>query len=227
MFLSKRKNGYWYIVYNNEKGKRTAITTKTKNINIAKPIFNKFKKDYLFKDFNLTIKELITKFLESQKENLSKGAIQNYNTILNEFSLLFKDMKANELNQYYIDHYITYISKRSEPSTFNNKISKIKMLFDFAIKNGFINKNFCFTIIKVVYKDVNEKESLRVIAAKFNVDWYLATLKGIDKLEYELGLLKKEKAELQHKLNDIQVNIDNKIYEIENYKLRLNGFSKN
>lgn len=29
-YLSKHKNGYYYIYYNDEKGKRQSITTKTK-----------------------------------------------------------------------------------------------------------------------------------------------------------------------------------------------------
>ena len=144
MFLQKRKNGYWNIVYENEKGKRTQKSTKTKNINIAKPIYNKFKEQYLLKDFNLTIEELIIKFLEYQKDYFTKATYLNYMSTLKDFKEFQKNKKIKELTQDDINKYITYAHKKNIASSVNTTTTRIKMLLGFARKNKYINEVFYF-----------------------------------------------------------------------------------
>ena len=45
MFLFKKRNGYYYAVYNNDEGKRVFLSTKSKNKSEAYEFFSNLKQE--------------------------------------------------------------------------------------------------------------------------------------------------------------------------------------
>jgi len=155
MFLNKRDNGYWQIIYYNEKGKRTAVSTKTKNFNMASVKFNEFKKDYLLCGKDLFLNEVIEKFLNYRESNSSRSTLIHFKSTLNEFSVFLSNKRIKKIIQEDINNYSIFLFKKkeNEPSAINVKMSRVKIFFDFVLKYKYINETFDFAKIRVTEKE--------------------------------------------------------------------------
>jgi len=159
MFKSKQKNGYWYIIYFDKNGKRRKKTTKTKNCNVADMILTKFKKDYFTECKDLSLGEVISKFLEFKKNYYTDRTYKDHACIYKEFLNFNNNKKIKKITQEDINNYTVFLFKKANsPVTINMKLSLIKILFDFSLDNKYTNEIFKFTKTKTIIK--KEKEFL-------------------------------------------------------------------
>jgi integrase len=157
-FLSKQKNGNWYLYYEDENGKRCKVTTKTKKKGEANQFLVEFGKTF-FKDFNFTLEECIEKYIKFKKHLLAKHTIIDITSTLKEFQKLLDNKKIREITQEDINDYIIFISKKNIKSAVLVKITKVQTFFKFCVFSKYIVNNFYFEKPKATQK---EKEFLTV-----------------------------------------------------------------
>ena len=93
LFISKHKNGYYCIYYNDEKGKRQSITTKTKiKSEVLKALSNfdqliSSKKNVVAEE--LTFKQFRWKFLKHSESYHSWKTTLDYKSTFNEMEDYF------------------------------------------------------------------------------------------------------------------------------------------
>jgi integrase len=155
MFLTKEKNGYYYVYHNGINGKRTKVSTKTKNSIQANKFFTNFQKEYKSKMEGtnlLPIKEFISILINKKKNYFSNGTINNYEVALNDFDKFFNyKLKLHEVKQEHIDNYSNFLfSKNLKDSTIQIRLGLLETALKFALKNKYINELFDFPKIKVV-----------------------------------------------------------------------------
>ena len=205
MFLSRQKSGVWSIIYFNESGKRTKKTTKTKNEKEAKSVLEKFKKEYLNSDFNMTFENLVKNFLDVRSNSYSRNNIENYKSTVKEFNMFIKNKIINTLTQRDINNYFIYLNKKDKPSSVNIKMIRLSVLFRFALDSEFINKSFVFERIKVHQKEkefLSFQEYNKILQNCKNID-----LQDIIDITVNTGLRISEATSLQWE----DVDFDNRI----------------
>jgi len=156
MFLTKRKNGNWSIIYVNEFGKRTKISTQTKLKSEAHKYLAEFSKQleerksrahkYIgLKSFRYTYLKHSASIHRPKSTMLIKG-------IYNDFQKYFKNPLLHEITFQNIQDYINYKRKVSV-YTAQKHLVYLRSAFNYAIKNNYITKNH--------FKDIPTNQLLR------------------------------------------------------------------
>jgi integrase len=153
MFIYKRKTGYYYVYYSDDKGIRQAITTKTKLKSEAVKFLTNFKDEIKKKKEQKVIPINLTEFTEKYLEH-SKAihTIQTRNTFVTTFRFLNKylsnalleNIKEKDIKAY-IDNRITSASVYQARKDLIN----LSSCFNWAISEGYILINPCKNITKV------------------------------------------------------------------------------
>lgn len=119
MFITRRKNGYYYIVFKREDGKRTTVSTQSKTLTDATKFLMKYQgknsgqKDYLFK--NTSVREFAVEFIRYSEIAHAKLTTRDYENTFRFFLKYFgyttplKDITNAQL-QKYIRHRIEFSS---------------------------------------------------------------------------------------------------------------------
>ncbi|MHB8929413.1 MAG: tyrosine-type recombinase/integrase, partial [Melioribacteraceae bacterium] len=147
MILTKRKNGRWYIVYNQANGKRTGISTGTKIKTKALKLLSKFEKELENKKSQKTIpisfNSYCNQFLSYSKSvhtvKTQETYIQTINYVKKFFGeIALKDVTALSLTKYFEQRVISgsIYQARKDLICCNS-------LFNKAIAEGYIYQNPC------------------------------------------------------------------------------------
>ena len=145
LYLSKHKNGYYYIYYIDLKGKRKSITTKTKIKSEALKALSNFdklissKKSTIAND--LTLKQFRWKFLKHSESYHSWKTTLDYKSTCNEKEEYFGNILLTEFTQRNIEEFIQMKIRKRSLHTGRRHLINIKAMFSKAVAYGFLENN--------------------------------------------------------------------------------------
>ena len=146
MFLTKRSNGIWYVVYHQLNGKRTCISTKTKLKGEAKKFLSEFSKTNVQKEsvgvIPIDLQSFRTEYLKYSETIHRPKTTKLVKTILTEFMTFTSNLKLHELSQRNISEYIQHKAKVS-PYTAQQHLAYLSSAFNKAINQGYLRENPC------------------------------------------------------------------------------------
>jgi site-specific recombinase XerD len=216
MFLTKEPNGYYYVYHTNIKnGKRTKISTKTKNSIQANKFFTNFQKEYKLKMEGtkfLTIAEFLSILINNKKNYFVNNTINNYKTALNDFDrFLNYKLKLHEVKQEHIDNYSNFLfSRKLKNSSVRYKLMILENSFKFALKNKYVNELFDFPKITVTEYEkefLTKQEFISLLEKCNNKD-----LQYVISITFMTGLRLQEAINLQWN----SINLDTKYLLLDN-----------
>jgi site-specific recombinase XerD len=149
MFLSKRSNGYYYIYFDNNLGKKNKVSTKTKFKKEALEFLTSFKKEY-HNSFtngikNIDLKSFLIeyyKFSSSYHQPKTTKAIKG---IFNEVINFLTNPSLLNIGEKDIRRYLAYKSEVSN-YTAQKHLAHLRSAFNYAKKNKYIKVNPCAEI---------------------------------------------------------------------------------
>lgn len=161
MFLSKRKNGYYYLfISDNLTGKRKMISCKTKRKPEALKFLNTYSQDARIE----TQRKQVMYFEDLQKEvlkyvtdNLRKTTVQIYLTTFKEFHKVIGNKAIQLITTNDIELFKSKRLKEVKPATVNIHLTTLKAIFNIAIKLNWLDTNPMNRISKI---KIPEKEIL-------------------------------------------------------------------
>ncbi len=143
MFITKRKNGFYYIVFKREDGKRTSISTQSKTLQEATQFLLKFqgdnsgKKEYLFK--NITVREFAVEFITYSEIVHSKLTTRDYE---NTFRFLLRyfgyTIPLKEITNAQLQKYVRHRIELSSVYQARKDLINLKSAFARAVEIGMI-----------------------------------------------------------------------------------------
>lgn len=148
MILSKRSNGIYYIFYEQENGKRTCTTTKSKIKSDALKFLANFEKEIEAKrnkkpEF-ISLSDYCNRFLEFSKSNHTLKTVTGYKATLKFLTAylgeetLLSGITSIRTNDY-------FLNRRNNSSIYQARKDLICLnsFFNRAIDEGFLNSNPC------------------------------------------------------------------------------------
>ena len=150
MFLFKRRNGYYYVVYETTDKKRKNISTKVKTKAEALLFLTKFEKVLEKKQsegfISITLKQLIHEFLKQTEIKRGWKTTKGYKLTLKLFISFVGDLNVELISNSDIRKYLE--SRFSSTSVYaaRKDLINLKATFRFAIENNFIKSNPCVGI---------------------------------------------------------------------------------
>ncbi len=218
MYLCKLKNGYYYVFYKSDNGKKNKISSRLKHKAEALEFFSEFKeqlkkrnhKDYLLP---ITLKEFIWEFLKLSSVYHTDKTYGCYKSTLKFFtkflspSILLSDITTSQVENYLLDRYQTTSVYAHRKDYIN-----LKAFFNKAIKVNYLKSNPLSRI-----KRINVPEKLPTF---FTQDEFSKLLNVIDKEDVKdlvifavnTGLRQSELLNLQFRL----VNFGNRTIILDN-----------
>lgn len=144
MFLSKRNNGYYYVVYKAENGKRTLKATRTKNKREAFQFLHKFKAQYEIQCESLpeiSLWEFAAKFMRYSEAYHTKLTARDYALTFKKLFKYFGNPALSDLTRSKIQLYIT--DRISKGSIYQGRkdLINIKAALNWAVKEEYLYKN--------------------------------------------------------------------------------------
>lgn len=153
MFLSKRVNGIYYIYYNDETGKRQAISTKT-SIKSAALIFltdfnQKVKKKQEKPAIAIKLKDFTEEFLIHSKAIHTDKTTRTYKTTFKIFLDSIGNIFLSSIEEKNIKQYIDYRITSASVFQARKDLINLSSCFNWAISEGYISTNPCLKVTKV------------------------------------------------------------------------------
>ncbi len=181
LFISKHKNGYYYVYYIDLNGKRKSITTKTKIKSEALKALSNFdklisnKKSTIAND--LTLKQFRWKFLKHSESYHSWKTTLDYKSTFNEMEEYFGNILLSEFSQRNIEEFIQMKIRKRSLHTGRRHLINIKAMFSKAVAYGFLENNPAKNI-----KRIKPPERLPLFFTKEEFD---SLLKVIDNQDWK------------------------------------------
>ncbi len=148
MFLSKR-NGIYYIFYNNERNKRTCISTKAKFKSDANKFLTRFKdeleKRQSQKTIPINLKEFANQFRLHSALIHSYHTGKDYQSVFNKMIKSLGNIPLTNLTENVISDYLKDRSKKSL-YTSSKDLRYLKSALGWAVKQKYLVSNPCAQI---------------------------------------------------------------------------------
>lgn len=146
MFLSKHKNGIYYVHFVNElTGKRNSITTKErlkpKAINFLSNFQNNLKSKSKEKSKVHYLNELQTEVMKYVSNNMEHSTGKLYKAVFDNMLRIFNDKPIKLINSRDIELYKTVRAEEVTKATVNKDINTMKAIFNIAIRFEWLNLN--------------------------------------------------------------------------------------
>ncbi len=181
MFLTKLKNGYYYVYFIDVNGKRNKISTRTKGKSEARSFlitfqstFSERKKEKLEP---LTLKQFRWKFLKHSESYHSWKTTLDYKSTFNEMEEYFGNILLTEFTQRSIEEFIQMKIRKVSLHTGRRHLINIKAMFNKAVAYGFLESNPAKNI-----KRIKPPERLPLFFSKEEFD---SLLKVIDNQDWK------------------------------------------
>lgn len=228
MFITKRKNGYYYIIYKTEEGKKTSISTKSKSMKEATQFLIKFQgrkhSDEQISVNGLSVRELVSEYTSFSELMHSKLTTRDYISTFKFFikyfgyTTMIKDISVKSVQQY-LHHRISTTSLYQARKDLIN----LKSMFNRAHEMKMIESNPT-TGIKMIR--VPEKLPQFYREAEFEILMSVIDnndIKDIVKFAVNTGLRQKEIIELTWRNIDMftrVLTLDNNVFITKSRKVR-------
>lgn len=152
MFLSKRKNGIYYIYYDQLNGKRTSKSTGTKYKSEALKYLSNFESKLKEKqrlEFNLiTLSKFRFEFLVYSESIHSWNHTKSIRTTFNELIKEIGNILLSELSKSTLQGYIEIRLRKVSPYAVKRDIANLSSAFNWGISKNYLNENPCYGIKK-------------------------------------------------------------------------------
>lgn len=152
MFLSKHKNGIYYVIYQNITGKRNKISSRTKNKAEAKQFLKEFKSEQKIirtREFiPISLEDFKWEYLLYAEAMLSWKTTLTYKTTFNKMVEHFGNPMLSELSTKQLEEFIQVIIKKSSHAARKHLIN-IKAAFNKAVRDGYLLTNPASTIKRI------------------------------------------------------------------------------
>ena len=147
MYLSKLKNGNYYIYLVNHQGKRTRVSTKTNKKAEALKFFQKYAQEFEEEKINgylsISLKDFIWSFLKHSESIHSDKTIKAFKLTFKHFQDFTGNMQLDSIDKKVLTRYFTY--RLSNSSIFQARKDRINLssMFSRAIEEGYLRTNPC------------------------------------------------------------------------------------
>ncbi len=145
MFLTKLKNGYYYVYFIDINSKRNKISTRTKIRSEAKKFlisfqstFNERKREKLEP---LTLKQFRWKFLKHSESIHAWKTTLDYKSTFNEMESYFGNILLTEFTHRSIEEFIQMKIRKVSLHTGRRHLINIKAMFSKAVAHGYLESN--------------------------------------------------------------------------------------
>jgi integrase len=145
MFISRRNNGIYYIYFEQNNGKRTCISTKSKNKSDALRFLSRFeqeiKKKAESKITPIRLKQFIFEFLKHSEGIHTPKTTKCFNNTFGFLLKYFGDVQLTEISHKKINEYITNRLNISSKYQARKDLILIKSFLEFAVSNNYLLEN--------------------------------------------------------------------------------------
>jgi len=132
MFLSKSSSGIWQLYYNNSLGKRTKVSTKTKNKSAALAFLKTFKLDRQPSNKNTRFIEFIRDFKQYTQSNYAQGNKDLYERAFRNFQLFFGNISLRSITPLHWEKYKISRLQNRAPVTVNIELRCLRSALNIA-----------------------------------------------------------------------------------------------
>lgn len=147
MYLSKHSNGYYYIYFNTDTGKRNSISTRTKTkaeaIKFLSSFKEEIKKRQIEKLNSVTLFDYVNNFLAQSVLNHTKKTVRTYKLSLKYLKLYLGNVTLKEITPSKMTEYFQQRTKSSSIYQSRKDLICINSLFNRAIAEGYLISNPC------------------------------------------------------------------------------------
>jgi len=216
MFLSKHSNGYYYIYFLNDKGKRNSLSTKTKIKNEALKFLSRFEKEIEGRRIKklqlLTLDEYCNYFLSCSKQIHTQKTYEGYSHSLKRLNEYFAEINIAEITLSNLNKYFEHRLLTSTIFMARKDLICFNSLFNKAISEGYLINNPCRGIKRF---RIPQKQPLFFSESEFDILLNAITnkdLKDMVLFAVQTGLRQMELITLQWN----QINLRDKILTLTN-----------
>ena len=145
LFLSKRKNGIYYVFYLNEAERRACISTKKKKKNEALTFLADFKNQLDKRKANkvipISLEKFFFEYLKYSEGIHTTKSTQTIRSAVNSFLQYFGSIQLYDLTKKSISEYLQQRTLKVSPYVVKREIAYLSGMFNWAITRGFMNEN--------------------------------------------------------------------------------------
>lgn len=153
MFLSKRANGVYYIYYNDEQGKRQAISTKSsiksEALKFLTDIKQEVKKKKAKPAVQIKLQDFKNEFLTHSKAIHTEKTTKTFLTTFKFFEGKMGNVFLSSIEEKNIKQYIDYRITSASVFQARKDLINLSSCFNWAISEGYIKTNPCSQVNKV------------------------------------------------------------------------------
>ncbi len=170
MFLSKRKNGIWYVFYENQFGKKTCISTKSRIKSDALKFLSNFSKEIekriSSKVISISLRAFTFEYLKHSEVIHSVNTTKSIKITANALHNYFGDSPLSQLTKQKINEYMAYRIKQTSIYVGKREKAYLSGMFNYAISKNYLNENPAKGIHKF---KVPEKQPLFFSESEFEI----------------------------------------------------------
>ena len=140
-FLSRRKNGVWYIVDEDRRGKRRWTTTHQKDRRAAERLLREYEGRKEETSNAPFLSKFTDEILDYTAATFAHKTMKLYRDALRALIDLVGDIPISMITTRDVDRYKSARVRRVKPITVNKELSTLKAAFNTAIRWGYIEAN--------------------------------------------------------------------------------------
>ena len=207
MFLSKHRNGIYYLFYRDDNNRRQKVSTKARLKSDALKFLQSFKIESERRKAPLLFSKYMDQFLEYSKSNLREGTIGIYERMRDLFIRLVGDITLEKLTPFHWDKYQSSRLQEVSPVTVNIELRALRGAISKAYRWKIINHH-PFALLPLCrvpeqYPEYFTKEEFVVYFKAINDSWF----KDVAQFAVLTGMRRSEITNLQWKNIDLEKNI--------------------
>ena len=170
LLLSKRKNGFYYVYYLNELGKRACISTKSKRKNEALKFLVNFKNQLEERKANkvipIKLERFFFEYLKYSESIHTTKSTQTIPSAVNSFIKYFGAIQLSDLSGKSISKYLQHRTDKVSPYVVKREIAYLSGMFNWGITWRYMNENLTKGIRK---PKLPEKQPLFFAVSDFEI----------------------------------------------------------
>ena len=207
MFLSKHRNGIYYLWYRDENNRRQKVSTKAHRKSDALKFLQTFKIESERRKAPKLFSNYMVQFLEYSKSNLREGTIGIYERTRDIFLRLIGDITLDRLTPFHWDKYQSSRLQEVSPVTVNIELRALRGAISKAYRWKMINQH-PFALLPLCrvpeqYPEYFTKEEFVTFNNAIKEDWF----KKVIHFAVLTGMRRSEITNLQFKNIDLEKNI--------------------
>ncbi len=204
MFLSKHRNGIYYLFYRDDNNRRQKVSTRARRKSDALKFLQTFKIESEKRKAPKLFSKYMVQFLEYSKSNLREGTIGIYERTRDIFLRLIGDITLERLTPYHWDRYQSSRLQEVSPVTVNIELRALRGAISKAYRWKMINQH-PFALLPLCrvpeqYPEYFTKEEFSAFYSAIKEDWF----KDVIQFAVLTGMRRSEITNLRWKNIDLE-----------------------